>query len=400
MAQVAIREYDAKKMYFESIWKNYSGIQIQEISDLEKLNENTKYVIKPDMLFWKRGKRWLLWIGLSKSECISWFKKHKNKLENIDWVNGTLDIFLVEELIESSVEYYLAFSQSRTWDILHFSLNWWVDIEENWKSVISLTIPVTETLNDSHLWKLWNIDTDLKNLIVSLWEYYRSYGFVSLEFNPISRNTWGDLILLDAVAKVDDTEHFLQKEHWKGMQLPNNFGFKENTSERYIRELDTQTWASLKLKILNPDARIWTLFAGGGWSLVMTDSLWTLGFANEIWNYGECSGNPSREFTKEYTKVLLSELLANQKKGKYLIIAWAIANFTHIDKTFAGIIDALKEHIDEIQKQEIVVLVRRWWINEKKWLQILEDACKELKIPAIITGSDAYMTTILNEIKL
>ena len=93
MAQVAIREYDAKKMYFESIWKNYSGIQIQEISDLEKLNENTKYVIKPDMLFWKRGKRWLLWIGLSKSECISWFKKHKNKLENIDWVNGTLDIF-------------------------------------------------------------------------------------------------------------------------------------------------------------------------------------------------------------------------------------------------------------------------------------------------------------------
>jgi hypothetical protein len=41
----------------------------------------------------------------------------------------------------------------------------------------------------------------------------------------------------------------------------------------------------LKFKVLNKDAQIWTLLAGWGWSLVMTDSLGSLWFADEIGNY-------------------------------------------------------------------------------------------------------------------
>ena len=114
------------------------------------------------------------------------------------------------------------------------------------------------------------------------------------------------------------------------------------------------------MKILNPKARIWTLFAGGGGSLVMTDSLGALGHADNIGNYGECSGNPSREFTREYTKILLTEMLRHKtSEKKYLIIAGAIANFTNIPNTFQGVIDALEIFQNKLIQAKVEILVRR-----------------------------------------
>lgn len=402
MAQISIREYDVKKMFSYKVKQDYSGVQMREISDVEKLSEWKKYVIKPDMLFGKRGKRGLLWINLSKSECKSWLEKYFQKTENIDGVDGTLDVFLAEEIVDIKTEYYLSFAQSRDGDIVTFSPEGWIDIEENWKTTNSLTIPVMHELSSEDIFTItWNhTSEDFQNLILELWDFYKNYGFISLEFNPIAQDSSWKFHMIDAVAKIDDQEEYLQKTNWKDLEFPNNYGFKENAGERYIAELDNQTGASLKMKILNPEAHIWTLFAGWGGSLVMTDTLGALWYADNIWNYGECSWNPSREFTYEYTKTLLWEMLANKQAWKYLIIAGAIANFTHIDKTFAGIIDALEENIEEIHSQKVTILVRRGWINEKAGLKILENACEKLKIPAIITGSDTYMTDILKEIKL
>jgi succinyl-CoA synthetase beta subunit len=404
MAQISIREYDVKKMFYKNIGKEYSGIQIREISDIEELEDWKKYVIKPDMLFWKRGKRGLLGINLNKTECKDWLKKYFQKQENIDGVEGALDVFLVEEIVTISDEYYLSFSQSREGDIITFSPDGGIDIEENWDSTKNIIVPVTEEFSDNLIEQLiWTElfkNTKLVELITELWKYYRTFGFVSLELNPIAKDIEWIFHMIDAVAKVDDQEEYIQKSHWKDLEIPNNYGFQENAGERYIKQLDSQTWASLKMKILNSDAQIWTLFAWGGWSLVMTDTLWALWYADNIWNYWECSGNPTREFTYEYTKTLLSEMLRNQVIWKYLIIAWAIANFTHIDTTFSGIIDALEEKREEIHNQKVIILVRRGGINEKAGLKILEDACKRLKIPAIITGSDIYMTEILQEIKI
>jgi ATP citrate (pro-S)-lyase len=202
------------------------------------------------------------------------------------------------------------------------------------------------------------------------------------------------------VAKIDDTEFFRQKENWKNLDFPAPFWFTESEWEKYIKKLDSQTWASLKFKILNKNAKIWTLLAGWGWSLVMTDSLGAMWFADEIWNYWELSGNPTREFTREYTKVLLETMLENWIENKYLIIAWAIANFTRIDTTFAGMIDVFEEKAEEMKKQKIKILVRRWGINEKKWLQIMKENCERLWLECEIADSWEYMTDILREIKL
>ena len=404
MAQVSIREYDVKQMFYWKNGKKYSGIQIKDKSDIEQLESWKSYVIKPDMLFWKRSKRGLIGVNMDKIDCEKWLEKYFKKQENIDGVDGSLDVFLVEENVDIDKEYYLSFVQSREGDVVTFSQDGGIDIEENWDSTNSILVSVSEELSNDDIQELIPVEvfqnTELVELIHELWNYYKTFGFVSLEFNPIAEDTDGILHILDAVAKVDDQEEYLQKKHWQNLEIPNNYGFKENAGERYIMELDNQTGASLKMKILNPDAQIWTLFAGGWGSLVMTDTLWALWHASNIWNYGECSGNPTREFTYEYTKTLLWEMLQNKKTWKYLIIAGAIANFTHIDTTFAGVIDALEERVEEIHNQKVTILVRRWWINEKIGLQVLKEACERLKIPAIITGSDAYMTEILHKIKI
>lgn len=352
------------------------------------------------MLFGKRGKRGMLWVNLDKVEVEVWLKKWYKKEVDIDGVNGTLDVFLAEEVVDIKQEYYVSFSQSRDWDVIYFSENGWVDIEENWETTKNIVIPVTKGLETNSLNSLLQGEMKLQNFLSYLFHFYRTHGFTSLEFNPIALGTSWNLHLIDAVAKIDDCEFFLQKNNWSKIEFPNNFWFQESESERYIRELDIQTGASLKLKILNRDAHIWTLFAGGWGSLVMTDSLWSLGYGSEIGNYGELSGNPSREFTREYTRILIREILkAKTQKQKYLIIAWAIANFTDIATTFQGIIDILEELQNEMREQNIQILVRRWGINEKTWLELLREACKKLWISAHITGSESYMTDILEKIK-
>ena len=84
-----------------------------------------------------------------------------------------------------------------------------------------------------------------------------------------------------------------------------------------------------------------------------------MGLVHTIGSYGECSGNPDRENTKAYTLVVLDNLLASKAPKKILLIAGAIANFTHIDKTFLGIIDALEEKVALLEKQNFQILVRR-----------------------------------------
>ena len=168
------------------------------------------------------------------------------------------------------------------------------------------------------------------------------------------------------VARIDNTESFRQKEHWKDLVLTNPFGREKSEAEAYIDHLDSQTGASLKFTILNPDGRIWLLTSGGGASVIIADTLADLGYAKEIGNYGEASGNPDRENTRAYTDTLIRTMHANGKHGQYLIIAGAIANFTHIDKTFAGVIDALRDHQEALRAHGVQLLVRRGGINDKK----------------------------------
>lgn len=110
---------------------------------------------------------------------------------------------------------------------------------------------------------------------------------------------------LDLAAKVDQTADFEVGEKWGEMSWPSPFGRGQTPEEQFIASLDAKTGASLKLTVLNPEGRIWTMVAGGGASVVYADTISDLGYGKELSNYGEYSGDPSEGLTYEYAKTIL-----------------------------------------------------------------------------------------------
>lgn len=114
------------------------------------------------------------------------------------------------------------------------------------------------------------------------------------------------------------------------MEFPAPFGRELTKEEAYIASLDAKTGASLKLTVLNPTGRIWTLVAGGGASVVYADAIASSGFADELANYGEYSGAPTETQTYHYARTILDLMLRGppHPDGKVLFIGGGIANFT------------------------------------------------------------------------
>lgn len=116
------------------------------------------------------------------------------------------------------------------------------------------------------------------------------------------------------------------------MEFPAPFGRELSKEEAYIAELDAKTGASLKLTVLNPQGRIWTLVAGGGASVVYADAIASAGFTSELANYGEYSGAPTETQTYHYARTVLDLMLRSpiRPEGKVLFIGGGIANFTNV----------------------------------------------------------------------
>ena len=409
MAQIAIREYDAKRMFASFLASSYRGYLVESTPDLDifdsqESDPDMRWVIKPDQLFGKRGKYGLLGVKLSNADIRKWFDSHFQKTVTIGVQSGELSTFLIEPFVPHDAEYYISIQTERTHDVIHFSTAGGIEVEENWDQVKTLQVWLgdieTELTSDKIISTFGSLDEKVVIFIKKIYQFFREYGFAYLEVNPFTFDSNGNVVCLDMVARVDDTEGFKQKQHWKDLVFTNPFWVKKTEAEEYIAKLDSQTGASLKLRILNPQGRIWLLTSGGGASVIVADTLGNMGYTDEIGNYGECSGNPDRENTCAYAKTLISSMLANGKPHQYLIIAGAITNFTHIDKTFSGIIDAFTEYRDQMIAQDIRILVRRGGINDVIWLRHMKESCEKLGLPCEIADGNVYMTDILQKIAL
>lgn len=81
------------------------------------------------------------------------------------------------------------------------------------------------------------------------------------------------IFILDLAAKIDATADFLCRTKWGENTYPPPFGRDAYPEEAYIAELDSKSGASLKFTILNRNGRIWTLVAGGGASVIYSDTI-------------------------------------------------------------------------------------------------------------------------------
>jgi len=286
----------------------------------------------------------------------------------------------------------------------YFSNHGGVDIESVWDTVAEIQVDITDDIDKINIESKLPKDTPkdkrkmFADFIRGLFKFYRDLHYAYLEINPFVVSG-KEIIPLDLVARLDDTAHFECRDKWGDIEFPAPFGRKLSKEEEYIKKLDEKSGASLKLTVLNPKGRVWTMVAGGGGSVIYTDTIVDLGYRDELANYGEYSGNPSTDETYEYAKTIL-DLMTREKdpKGrpKYLLIGGGIANFTDVAKTFTGIVKALREYKKKLKETNVKIYVRRGGPNYQEGLRIMRDLGKELGIPIEVYGPETHMTRIVS----
>lgn len=237
----------------------------------------------------------------------------------------------------------------------------------------------------------------LTSFISNLFQTYMDLHFTYLEINPLVV-TDHSIYILDLASKIDQTADYLCRVKWGGeIDFPPPFGRDAYPEEAYIADLDAKSGASLKLTILNPHGRIWTMVAGGGASVIYSDTICDLGGSQELANYGEYSGAPSEQQTYEYAKTILSSMTKEKHKdGKVLLIGGGIANFTNVAATFKGIVKAIQEYHQKIIDHNISIYVRRAGPNYQEGLRVMREVGQSLNIPIHVFGPETHMTAIVS----
>jgi ATP-citrate lyase beta-subunit len=365
---------------------------IDELSLNNRWFQEKKLVVKPDMLFGKRGKHGLVLLDTSFEEAKNWINERMGKEVEIGKAKGILTDFLVEPFTPHKKEYYIAIKTEGEGDRIYFSEEGGIEIEENWEKVKEYFVPVLKGIESINL---QGVDETIKKFIEALYKFFVDYDFTYLEINPLAIID-REVLPLDFVGRLDDTAAFKDKEKWGEIEFPTPFGRSFTKEEEFIRKLDEKSGASLKLTILNPDGYVWLMVAGGGASVIYADTVVDLGFGNELANYGEYSGDPSEEETYQYAKTIL-EVMTKKKdpRGKVLIIGGGIANFTDVAKTFKGIIRALQEYKDKIKENNVKIFVRRGGPNYQKGLASMRKLGEETGIPIEVYGPELHMTRVV-----
>jgi ATP-citrate lyase beta-subunit len=403
MPLLNINEITAKSILYDHLPKYLSNnlklistsIQANVSTRLQDLNNlGTSLVLKPDMLFGKRYKNGLVFLGLNKLETINKIQElSKSQTTLLSGHKGVLTNFIIEPLCpyKDVLEHYLLIEMGPKYDKISYSISGGVDIEDNLN-----TLKTIDYLDVNSILEL-SEDKQVIEFITATYEVFKKAGFMELELNPfvISNN---EIYLLDCVAKLDSyalsTNTILNSLAIE----PIHFGAKALSEfEERVIELDKTSGSSLKLNILNPNGQIWGLYSGGGASLALLDTLAQEKPFDLIANYGEYSGNPTFNEVYEYTNVILDAISHTNHKGtNCLLVAGAIANFTDIEVTLSAISKALKDNIYKLDYSKLVVFCRRAGPKYQQGLTSLITTCDSLKIPIQAFGPQLPLCRIIS----
>jgi len=316
MSVKAVREFDGKLML--SRWlKNHGGglhwdrfVQVLPSTVMDKLPSKPEYewlnterlVVKPDQLIKRRGKAGLIKLNATFPEVMDWVNQRMQKDIEVEGVKGVLDHFLIEQFYphQGKDEYYIAIIAKRDCDEILFHHEGGVDVGDVDAKAVRLQISVGAAIQEADIEKNLLVHVPdarratLRPFIKALYEFFVQLHYSYLEINPLLVTDNGEIVPLDMAAKIDETAKFECGSLWGKVQFPPPFGRPLTAAEAYIQELDSKTGSSLKLTILNPKGRIWTLVAGGGASVIYADTIADLGYANELANYGNTVVHPMK----------------------------------------------------------------------------------------------------------
>ena len=309
------------------------------ISDFLKIH--SEVIIKVDEFVKRRGKNGLVKKTNDIDTIIKFMDEHRNYSH-----------FIIEKTFNILDEKYFCIQYHNNKKRYIFNDNGGINCDDPYKNAT-----ITDTIKNY----------DETSIIYKLDAMFDSLYCKSLEVNPLILTDSGYLPIDFAVEFDGCGLSFWKAEH----RLYYDASHKEDSSnaevEKKVMELDEASNASLKLKIINPSGKIATLVAGGGASVLYTDAIVNAGYANELYNYGEYSGNPTEDELYQYCSLFFENWFDGVKNSPILFIGGGISNFTDVAKTFKGIIRAIKKFSAQFQTHNVAVWVRRGLLKLYRW---------------------------------
>lgn len=363
MPRRKLSEYRSKKLVNEALNLPYVGWSIISPEETATVKGYDRYVVKVDQAVKGRFKKGLVLLDVAQSD----LKSAVAELQNKGYSSFLIEPYVTHEQV---AERYLAMTHDRSGYHLLCSRKGGVDIEQNAGSIEKYVI------SDDLDWEALAEKTGIHQLsLQKLVQLFKDNFFVFLEINPYVV-TVDSITILDCAIEVDDAAmYFVDGWNEEDIRHPSMNAKREEEEE--VKRLDANSPASFNLSVLNPDGSVFLLLSGGGASVVIADEVYNLGLGKELANYGEYSGNPNTEETFIYTSQVLKLMLASKAKNKVLFVGGAVANFTDIANTFAGIIQALDVYGDELKKQNVKIYVRRGGPRQEIGLAKIEAALKK-----------------------
>ncbi|KAK7919545.1 hypothetical protein WMY93_010829 [Mugilogobius chulae] len=388
MSAKAISEQTGKEFLYKyictsaAVQNRFKYATVTTDTDWDRLTQEhpwlltEKLVVKPDQLIKRRGKLGLVGINLDLQGVKDWLKDRLMKETTVGKAKGVLKHFLIEPFVphKQEEEFYVCIYATREGDHVLFHHEGGVEVGDVDSKALRLMVSVDEKLDEEQVTNELLTHVPDEEKVV----------------------THDGVYILDMAAKIDATADYICKAKWGDVEFPPPFGREAYPEEAYIADLDAKSGASLKLTLLNTRGRIWTMVAGGGASVVYSDTICDCGGVDELANYGEYSGAPSEQQTYDYAKTILS-LMTREKhpEGKVLIIGGSIANFTNVAATFKGIVRAIKDYQEPLKEHEVTIFVRRGGPNYQEGLRVMGEVGKTTGIPIHVFGTETHMTAIV-----
>ncbi|HXZ26201.1 MAG TPA: ATP citrate lyase citrate-binding domain-containing protein [Nitrospiria bacterium] len=348
-----------------------SSDQFSHLAHVNAWLRDSKLVVKAHEAIGSRMKLGLVKVGLD----LAGAEKAAGEMLGKSVGGMTVGQVIISEMVAHEKEYYVAVKSVRDGaEILTASVGG-IEIESQWEKIHRLFVPVGTTPQPAELKKLVKsagFSSDLVDpvaeFLAKLYECYDQEDGQYLEINPLTRRT-GDrqLVALDAVIMVDGDARFRHPD-WN-FTFASEFGRPYTNDERAIMEIDSRIKGSVKfIEIPGGDTAL--LPAGGGASVYYADAVVALG--GKLANYSEYSGDPP-----DWAVEALTDKVCSLPGIKRIIVGGAIANFTNVKKTFAGIIGGFRRAKSEGKLDRVQIWVRRGGPYEKEGLAAMQALEKE-----------------------
>lgn len=348
-----------------------SAEQFDQLSMANPWLQNSKLVVKAHEAVGSRMKLGLVKVDLD----LEGAKKAVREMIGRTLSGGmTIREVIISQMISHTQEFYISVKSIRDGAEILLASVGGIEIESQWDRVKRLFVGVGDSPTKEDLSRLAKDAGFTKDLVPAVAEFagrlYQCYDQEDaqyIEINPLVLAGSGELTALDAVTLLDADAKFRHPD-WN-FSFAAEFGRPYTENEKAVMEVDSRIKGSVKfIEIPGGDTAL--LPAGGGASVFYTDAVVALG--GKPANYAEYSGDPP-----DWAVEVLTEKVCSLPGIKRIIVGGAIANFTNVKKTFAGIIAGFRKAKEKGKLNGVQIWVRRGGPFEKEGLAAMAELRNE-----------------------